>query len=474
MNWANVNLFSELPIYLLSGTIIVALLAEAFMKKSAGASYWISLTGIFAAMFFSIPGIRERGSVFGTMIIRGGYGSFFDILFLSAALFTIILSREYLARLRTEFGEFYILILLATLGMMLMASAADLIMVFLGLELMSICLYVLAGFFRKRMKSNESSLKYFLLGAFSTGFLLYGIALLFGAAHTTNINSILSHFSDLAGIKYFWIGVGMFLIGLSFKVAAVPFHMWVPDVYEGSPTPVSGFMATGAKAAAFGVFVLVFANPLEHAENLRIGLGIIAAASMIFGNIVAISQTNLKRMLAYSSIGHAGYMLIGITAMNQLGREGTLFYVTCYLFMNLGAFGVIGLLEEDEDKNLQIGDYAGLGHKRPFLAALMAVFMLTLSGLPPFGGFFGKYYIFLAAINSHLTWLAVVGVLTSVIGAFYYIRVIVSMYFQDGGNSIPIRPSGLSLAALAIAAFAIIQLGVYPSFVLSVIQQLFY
>jgi NADH-quinone oxidoreductase subunit N len=232
-------------------------------------------------------------------------------------------------------------------------------------------------------------------------------------------------------------------------------------------------MSTGAKAAAFSAFILIFAYPLLSSSNLRVVLMVIAAASMLIGNIVAISQTNIKRMLAYSSIAHAGYMLIGLASLNLLGKEGILFYLATYTFMNLGAFGVISLLEKDEDKNLSLSDYAGLGTKRPYLAALMAIFMFSLSGVPPFGGFFGKYYIFLAAINANLTWLAIFGVLMSVVGVYYYLRVVVIMYFQDGGmESVP-TPSFMSMAIITIAALAIIQLGVFPAYTLSIIQHLF-
>jgi NADH-quinone oxidoreductase subunit N len=473
MNILNFDLFSILPVVFLAGLSIVVLILEAFIKKSAESSFWVSLFGISIDIVLTIASLPQRGVPFGNMVNQGGYGSFFSILFLSAAFITAVLSREYLKKSKAEYGEFYLLILLATLGMMLMAYAADLIIIFLGLELMSICLYVLVGFFRKRDKSNESSLKYFLLGSFAAGFLLYGIALIYGAAHTTNIQAIISILPILTTMKLFWVGFGLIMVGFAFKIAAVPFHMWVPDVYEGAPTTVTGFMSTGAKAAAFSAFILIFAYPLLSSSNLRLALTVIAAASMLIGNIVAISQTNIKRMLAYSSIAHAGYMLIGLASLNLLGKEGILFYLATYTFMNLGAFGVISLLEKDEDKNLSLSDYAGLGTKRPYLAALMAIFMFSLSGVPPFGGFFGKYYIFLAAINADLTWLAIFGVLMSVVGVYYYLRVVVIMYFQDGGmESVPI-PSFMSMAIITIAALVIIQLGVFPAYTLSIIQHLF-
>ncbi|MFI5252478.1 MAG: NADH-quinone oxidoreductase subunit N [Bacteroidota bacterium] len=473
MNIYNYDFYSILPIVFLAGLSLVVLILEAFIKKSAEVSFWVSLVGIAVDLVITTGRLLPTGDSFANMITQSGYGSFFGVLFLAGAFITIVLSREYLKKSNSDFGEFYLLILLATLGMMLMASAADLIVIFLGLELMSICLYVLVGFFRKRAKSNESSLKYFLLGAFSTGFLLYGIALVYGAAHTTNIAAIVKMLPVLSSLKMFLAGLGLILVGFAFKVAAVPFHMWVPDVYEGAPTTITGFMSTGAKAAAFAAFVLLFAYPYLPSTNLKIALSVIAAASMLIGNVVAISQSNIKRMLAYSSIAHAGYMLIGLAALNQLGKEGILFYIATYTFMNLGAFGIISLLEMDEDQNLSINDYAGLGTKKPFLAALMAIFMFSLSGIPPFGGFFGKYYIFIAAINANLAWLAIFGVMMSVIGVYYYLRIVVIMYFQNGNDEAIASPSFLSVMVITVAALAIIQLGVFPAYTLSIIQHLF-
>jgi NADH-quinone oxidoreductase subunit N len=293
-------------------------------------------------------------------------------------------------------------------------------------------------------------------------------------AGTTNIAVVVSGASPLSGSVLFWAGMGLLLVGLAFKVGAVPFHMWIPDVYQGSPTTVAGFMSTGAKAAAFSAFVLVVAHQVDAGGRLRIVLSLLAASSMILGNIVAIAQTNIKRMLAYSSIAHAGYMLIGLAAGNQLGRSGIVFYLTAYTFMNVGAFGVLSLLEGEEEKHLTFADYAGLGSRRPLLAALMSVFMLSLAGLPPLAGFFGKYYIFIAAVNADLTWLAILGVLTSVVSAFYYLRVIMMMYFQPGETSVAASPASMAgVAALCAAALAVLELGLFPSSILTVINSLF-
>jgi NADH-quinone oxidoreductase subunit N len=472
MNYSDI--FVIAPISFLAIISLVVLVNEALVKKSEGGSYWFSVFGLFFCMLLSLSSIDLTGTVFNRMVNVGGIGSIFSALFSLSALLTVVLSREYLRMQEVDFGEYYLLILFSTLGMILMATAGDLIMIFLGLELMSVCLYVLAGFLRRRPISNESSLKYFLLGAFATGFLLFGIALLYGASGTTNISDIISKYSSLTTSSIFWIGVGFFLIGLSFKIGAVPFHMWIPDVYQGSPTTVSGFMSTGGKAAAFSAFIVVFSRPeFASAEKVKLILAILSAGSMIIGNVIAISQNNIKRMLAYSSIAHAGYMLAGLAASNITGKNGVLFYLVTYTFMNIGAFGVLALLERQEEKNLTFDDYAGLGVKRPLLAALMSVFMFSLAGIPPFAGFFGKYYVFLAAVQSNLTWLAILGVMMSVVSIYYYLRLVMVMYFRDPQTDMPVRFSLANLIVLCFAAFAVIEIGIYPSTILSLLNNLY-
>ncbi|MCI0706337.1 MAG: NADH-quinone oxidoreductase subunit N, partial [Ignavibacteriae bacterium] len=330
----------------------------------------------------------------------------------------------------------------------------------------------LAGFFRKKHVSNEASVKYFLLGAFATGFLLYGIALIYGSTGTTDILAIKQSFTSFSGNGMFLIGVGMLIVAFSFKISAAPFHMWAPDVYEGAPTVVTGFMSTGAKAAAFAAFVSVFIGSFEYlGSTVNEALAILAAASMVIGNVTAVVQTNLKRMLAYSSIAHAGYMLSGIAAGNPEGQTGILFYVVAYTFMNLGAFAILSIMEKEEDKGLTFDDYAGLSSKRPALAALMSLFMFSLAGIPPFAGFFGKYYVFLSAVKADMTWLAVVGVLTSIISVYYYLRLVVVMYFREGEADVLVKPTRHAMLAIVIAALLVIQLGIYPSFIVELAQQ---
>ena len=407
------------------------------------------------------------------MLLVGGYASFYSILFLIITLFALFLAVPYLEKEEYHLGEYYILVILSTIGMMLMGSAGDLITIFLGIEVMSVAFYVLAGYFRTKLSSNESALKYFLLGAFATGFLLYGIALVYGTTGTTNLIRIATQYPQAFFDPLHLIGWGLILIGFSFKVAAVPFHMWVPDVYEGAPTSVTAFMSTGGKAAAFSAFILAFSVPMSmHDPKLTMVIAILAAASMLIGNWFGLSQTNLKRMLAYSSIAHAGYMLIGIASGTQLGQQGISFYLVSYGLTNLGAFGVIAMLEKENGKNLSYEDYTGLARRKPALAALLSMFMFSLTGIPPFAGFVGKYYLFASAVQSNLTWLAILGVITSLFSTYYYLRIVVYMYFREGGEELPIL-SKISFATVIISGIGIVVLGIVPSLILDVLKTMF-
>jgi len=470
---ATSDLLSILAVSVVVFTALVAMLVSVFLKRSMQIIFWLGVLGIGAAIVAACLVYPIRGVALGGMIFLGGYASFFDVVLLLAAGLTFLLSADYLLREGISHPEFYMMILFAVSGMMLMASAADLIVVFLGLELMSVSLYVLAGFMRRRAKSIEAALKYFLLGAFASGFFLYGIALVYGDTGTTNLAAIAQRHSS-GGSPLFWVGVGMLVVGFSFKVAVVPFHMWVPDVYEGSPTPVSGIMSTGGKTAAFAAFLLVFLKSLNGGgEKIQVLLAIFAALSMVTGAVIAIAQKNLKRMLAYSSIAHAGYMLTGLAAANPLGMSGVMYYLTAYTLMNIGAFGVVSIVERVEEKHLEYSDYAGLGFQHPFLGVLMSIFLFSLSGVPPFAGFFGKYYVFAAAVDAHMTWLAIIGVLASVISVYYYLRVVVYMYFREGSEEGKLQISMLGGVALVIAAVGVIAIGIFPSSVLSFTTYLF-
>jgi NADH-quinone oxidoreductase subunit N len=462
------------PITIVSVLSLVVLTIESLHDRTEVLNCWVSILGLAFGMAVALNSLAPAGKAFGGMVTTGGFANYFAVVFCVAGIFSVMLSKSYIRKEGIEHGEYYSLLLLAVVGMMLMAAAADLIIFFLGLELMSISFYVMAGFARQRLVSNEAALKYFLLGAFATGFLLYGIALLYGTTGTTNIGSIAVRAASLRTAPVFLIGLGLVLVGLAFKVGAVPFHMWVPDVYEGSPTTVAGFMSTGGKAAAFSAFLLVLGPAIMHGIGpLREALALIAALSMIVGNVLAIAQTSIKRMLAYSSIAHAGYILTGVVAANGYGENGVLYYLLAYTVMNVGAFGVLSVLESNDGQNVNYEDYAGLSSTQPLLAGLMAIFMFSLTGIPPFAGFFSKYYVFAGAVEAGYTWLAIVGVLMSAVSAYYYLRVVVLMYFKESATVPGTRLSTLGVAALVLSAITILVLGIVPSAVLSVTAQFF-
>lgn len=460
------------------GIVLVAALlvfiVEALKKETQDVVAWIAGVGLVAAFIVAAVTVLENGSVFHGMVTAGGYANYFAMVFCTSGFLCVLLSKSYVRKAGIQHGEYYGLLLLAVSGMMLMAAAADLIVFFLGLEVMSVCFYVLAGFSRGRLMSNEAALKYFLLGAFATGFSLYGIALVYGSAGTTEIRPVIARAGEFVRNPVYLIGLALLLIGISFKVAVVPFHMWVPDVYEGSPTTVTAFMSTGGKAAAFSFFLLFFGPAMLHAvEPLRSVLAFLAALSMIVGNVIAIAQSSVKRMLAYSSIAHAGYVLTGVVAGNVFGENGVLFYLLAYTFMNVGAFGILSLLESADGTGLTYDDYAGLSRREPILAGMMALFMFSLSGIPPFAGFFGKYYVFAGAIQAGYTWLAIVGVLMSAVSVYYYLRLVVMMYFREGELQRDERVSPLGIAAVAVSAAAVVGLGIFPSLVVDLTTRFF-
>jgi NADH-quinone oxidoreductase subunit N len=473
----------EIDLYLIAPEIVITifgflvLMVDVFSPKKERKGYLgvISLIGILIAFFYTLPLMGSANAAFGGMFTSDGYALFFKITFMIIAFLTVLISMGYAHREGIDFGEYYALILFATLGMMLMAAGTHLIIIFLGLETMSISIYILAGMMREDRKSVESALKYFLLGAFATGFLLYGIALLYGATGSFYLKDIAAYISskNLLRNPMLLMSLVFLTIGFGFKIASVPFHMWTPDVYEGAPTSITAFMATGVKAAGFSALVRVFfsALPAFRPDWTSI-MWVIALATMTLGNIVAISQTNIKRMLAYSSIAHAGYILVAFVAGNDLGTSGILFYLMAYAFMNLGAFTVVTLLGKRGEENTLINDYAGIGFKHPLLAAAMTIFLLSMAGIPPLGGFMAKFYVFSAAVKEKFYWLAILGVLNSAISVYYYLRVTVLMYFRESEREITgLQFSPASVFALILAVIGTLYMGIFPANILSFAQK---
>jgi NADH-quinone oxidoreductase subunit N len=419
----------------------------------------LAALGLLVTLILLVVPVRKAYSAFNGMVMVDGFSTFLSVLFLLSGLVGIALSYDYLKRMGIDRSEYYILMLFSISGMMLMAMAADLIVVFLALELLSIPLYVLAGIARSWLGSEEAALKYFLLGSFAGGFVVYGVALVFGASGTTSLTRVIAAVNaGTANLELLSVGGALILIGLGFKVAAVPFHMWTPDVYQGAPSPVTAFMAVGAKAGGFAALLRVFAGAFPSlVTDLTPVLWALAALTMTLGNVVAIAQSNIKRLLAYSSIAHAGYILMAIVPFGNQevwpdAVASALFYLLAYAVTSFGAWAVVIALERAEAKGLALDDYAGLGRKYPALAAAMAIFMLSFTGVPPTLGFIGKFYLFRTVLEGGFVGLAVIGVLTSLISAYYYLRVIVIMYMRDGDPQVVSEPwVNLTAGASAVA-----------------------
>lgn len=428
------------PLTFLTVWSCVLLLVDLFIpRERKGITALLAALGLAFTLGFTLAQIGMQQTGFQGMVIADGFSTFVNALLLVSGLLGIALAYGYVKRMGIERGEYYTLLLFSVAGMMLMAQAADLIVVFLALELLSIPLYVLAAFARPKPESEEAGLKYFLLGAFATGFIVYGTALVFGASGSTNLAAIVAAASSgTANLLLLAIGSALILVALGFKVAVVPFHMWTPDVYQGAPSAVTAFMSSGAKIAGFAALLRVFATAFPSIASDMTGIfWAVSALTMILGNVIAIAQSNIKRLLAYSSIAHAGYILMafvpyGNPDVRDVSIAAGLFYLVAYAITNFGAWGVVIALEKSEGRGLELADYAGLARKHPVLAAAMAVFMLSLIGLPPTIGLVGKFYLFRAVIAGGFTGLAIIGVLTSLISAYYYLRVIVIMYMRDG------------------------------------------
>ena len=458
------------PLNIIVMTALLVLLLDLIIqdKRTLG---WLSLLGIIIAG--GVGALQQSNPnfapTFQTLASADRYAHFFNLIFLVTAGLSILVALGYLGQAEVQRGEYFALLLFSTSGMMIMAAAIDLIIVFLGLEIMSIALYVMAAINRQRRTSGEAGVKYFMLGAYASAFFLYGAALLYGATGHTNlyeIGAVLS--SGAASNPIALLGLGLLLIGFAFKVAAVPFHWWTPDVYYGAPTAVTTFMSVGAKAAGFAALVRVLMVSFSPTFTIdwQIALAILAVLTMTLGNITALAQRDVKRMLAYSSIAHAGYVFVGVAAGSAAGVSSALFYLMVYAFMNIGAFAVIGVLERKNEVGTDLGDYAGLAGRSPWLAAGMSIFLLSLTGFPPLAGFWGKLYVFGAAVQADLTWLAVIGVLNSGIAAFYYLGVIVQMYMGRPREDAPaFTLTTATRIALGIAAVTTVLIGLWPAFI---------
>jgi NADH-quinone oxidoreductase subunit N len=462
-----VNFAALAPMLVLFGTAVLVLVLDLLPPRRDKTHLAIvSLAGAIGAMLVAVTrwGRDQRG--FRDMVVLDNYALFVDVILCYAVALVILLSIDYLRREGVQTGEYYALVLLSASGMMLMASANDLVVVFLSLELMSLCLYVLAGLFKQRLDSGEASMKYFLLGAFASSFLLYGIALTYGATGSTSFERIATAAAGPArGDVMFLVGIALMLVGFGFKISAAPFHMWAPDVYQGAPTSVTALIATGSKAAAFAALIRLLIGPLRPVQPewtaLMWGL---AAVTMTLGNVVAIAQSNLKRMLAYSSIAHVGYMLVGLVAGGAAGAGAILYYLFAYTFTTIGTFGVLSLCARAGEEAVEVEDYAGLGRRHPLLAGTLTVFLLSLIGIPPLAGFVGKFYVFGAAVQSGYLWLAIIAVLNSAVAAYYYLRVVVYMYMREPeAAGATLAPSFAGGVALAVAAAGIVILGVLPA-----------
>ena len=438
------------------------LMDERRSQKTLGA---VALLGSLAAIAATLYQSQFPGVGFWNMIRVDTFSLFFHFLITAITAVVILSSYEYMEVQQIRAGEYYGLILLGAVGMCLMSSAVELVLIFIALEISSISTYILVGFRRRAAISSEASLKYFLLGSFATAFFLYGVALMFGATGSTSITTISQILRSGQVPVLAYVGIALMFVGLGFKVAAAPFHVWTPDVYEGAPAPVVGFMSTAPKAAVFAVLLRIIFE--VHAPGGFWLVWLAAALSMTLGNIAALVQDNVKRLLAYSSIAHAGYLLVAFAALPNNGIPAAMFYTAAYAAMNVGAFAVVSHFAGAGERYVTVEDYAGLGRRSPLLAATLTIFLLSLIGIPITGGFFAKFYVFSAALQANLVGLTIIGVLNSAVGAYYYLRIIVAMYMREAREPVPLAPIPFGVsAALAISALATIYLGILPGRVL--------
>lgn len=468
------SLLALLPLLVIVIGGLEVLLLDVFLKKD-NRSYlaYVSLfvlvaTGVICVLFWN-----KGYSYFDEHLLLDNFALFLTFILLIATAFVVLLSIKYIVLQEANYGEFFALLLFALSGMIIMVSSSDFLIIFLGLEVLSVSSYALAGLRRKDEKSSEAAVKYFLLGSFASAFLIYGLALLYGASHTTVIPAIIDTFGREANLGMMaLVGLGMVIIAFGFKIAVVPFHMWTPDVYEGAPTPIAAFFSVGPKAVGFAVLIRLFYPYWSVALDSQAVfwlLWVISVLTMVVGNFVALRQTNVKRILAYSSIAHAGYLLIAILSQDS---GSLVFYLTVYLFMNIGAFAAVIALSKKDREYLELKDYAGIGFKYPWIGATFAIFLLSLSGFPPTGGFLAKFYVFVGAVRQGLVPLVIIGVLASLVSVFYYLRIIVYMYMREPEMEVEIYAENPALfLVLFLCLYGVLQLGLFPGNILILVQQ---
>ncbi|MEJ2749227.1 MAG: NADH-quinone oxidoreductase subunit N [Anaerolineae bacterium] len=477
----SLNILLIAPVVIVAAWGMLLMLIEMFISDEQQKQWltwvpWLTLAGLAVALVQALGMWGFSGGTFTPvggepMIVVDNFATFLNIIFLLTGILTVFVSVNYMHRTGLERAEFYMLMLFSISGMMLMGMANDLILVFLALELLSIPLYIMSGLAWPRNDSEESAMKYFLLGAFSSGFLVFGIALIYGATGSTQLPVVLAKIASGGSLGL--AGAAFLLVGFAFKVAAVPFHMWTPDVYQGAPTSVTAFMSVGAKVGGFAAMMRVFVTALPQiGETWVTAVAALATLTLIVGNFVAIAQPNIKRMLAYSSIAHAGYIMIAVAASTATpdGVSAALFYMFAYLFTNMGAFAIVIAVERKTNEGVELDDFKGLAKRSPLLALAMAYFMLSLTGVPPTGGFSGKFFVFRAAIEANLVWLAIIGVITSVVSGYYYLRVVYMMYMMDGEGEVQ-SGWGLNGTAVAIAVLATLILGFLPGTWFDIVRQ---
>ncbi len=468
------SLASLYPLLTVVAGALLVLLLEVFIKRDKRDYLgYISLAILAAASCLAMLSWNKEPIYFRGTLALDNLAIFLTLLFSLAVAFVILLSLKYIRQQDANYGEIFALLLLALSGLLIMTSSSDLLVIFLGLEVLSVSSYALAGLRRREEKSGEAALKYFLLGSFASAFLVLGLAFLFGAARSTSLPEIIAHFGAAADPSVMgFIGLALVLIGFGFKVAVVPFHMWTPDVYEGAPTPVTAFFAVGPKAAGFVVLLRLFMNFWDKVPSggvLFWALWVISVLTMVVGNLVALRQTNIKRILAYSSIAHAGYLMVAILARDQ---ASLVFYLAAYLFMNIGAFAALIGMGKTGKEYLELDDFAGIGFRYPWIGGTLSIFLLSLAGFPPTAGFLAKFYVFSAAVRAGLTPLVVIGVLASLVSVFYYLRIVVYMYMREPGREVNIEVDNPALFfVLFFCLYGVLQLGIFPGNILIIIKQ---